>query len=87
MNLKKILLEDGRRREVIRTLVRDIIKVYKSEDEGEFYLPNYGDEDKDIYDFPNFEYDFVLELILTVDDSIEGFKVDFRSPLKTKKFF
>jgi hypothetical protein len=76
MNLKKILLEDGRRKEVIRTLVRDIIKVYKSEDEGEFYLPNYIDEDKDIYDFPNFQYDFILELILTVDDSIEGFKVD-----------
>lgn len=76
MNLKKILLEDGRRREIIRTLVRDIIKVYKSEDEGEFYLPNYIDEENDFYNFPSINYDFVIELILKTDETIEGFKVD-----------
>lgn len=76
MNLKEILLEDGRRREVIRTLVRDIIKVFKSEDDGEFYLPNYTNEDEEIYKFPTMNYDFVVELVLTSDSSVDGFKVD-----------
>lgn len=76
MNLKEILLEDGRRRDVIRSVVRDIIKVYKEEEDGEFYLPNYTDEDNDVYHFPNLNYDFVVELTLNMDDSIDEFKLD-----------
>ena len=34
MNYKKLILEDNRRRQVIRTLVRDIVKVYKEEEEA-----------------------------------------------------
>ena len=54
MGFKNLILEDGRRRDVIRTVVKDIIKLYKDEDEGEFYLPNYYDDTNDFYGFPNF---------------------------------
>ena len=55
MNYKKIILEDNRRRQVIRTLVRDVIKVYKEEEDGEFYLPNFIDDSIDFYNFTSFD--------------------------------
>lgn len=48
----KILNEDNRMRNIIRSVIRDIVLVYKNEDEGEFYLPEYfEDRDKMVYDF------------------------------------
>jgi len=76
MNYRELLLEDGRRREIIRTVVRDIIKVYKEEDDGEFYLPNYIDDEKDFYEFNNFGSEFIVELVLQPNENIESFKVD-----------
>lgn len=76
MNYKGLLLEDGRRREIIRTIVRDIIKVYKEEDDGEFYLPNYVDDEKDFYEFNNFGSELVVELVLQPNEDVESFKVD-----------
>lgn len=76
MNYKELLLEDGRRREIIRTVVRDIIKVYKEEDDGEFYLPNYIDDEKDFYEFNNFGSEFIVELVLQPNENVESFKVD-----------
>jgi hypothetical protein len=76
MNYRELLLEDGRRREIIRTVVRDIIKVYKEEDDGEFYLPNYIDDEKDFYEFNNFGSEFIVELVLQPNENVESFKVD-----------
>jgi hypothetical protein len=76
MKFKDLILEDGRRKEIIRTLVKDIIELYKKEDDGEFYLPDYKDEDKDFYEFPNFGEAFVLEVVLEPNESLESFKVD-----------
>jgi hypothetical protein len=76
MNYRGLLLEDGRRREIIRTIVRDIIKVYKGEDDGEFYLPNYVDDEKDFYEFDKFGGELIVELVLQPNDDIESFKVD-----------
>lgn len=76
MNYRELLLEDGRRREIIRTVVRDIIKVYKEEDDGEFYLPNYIDDEKDFYQFNNFGSEFIVELVLQPNENVESFKVD-----------
>jgi hypothetical protein len=73
----KILTEmDNRRRNVIRTLVRDIIKLYKIEEEGEFYLPNYIDENEDFYNFPGFSHDIVLQVSLEIDDNVEDYKLN-----------
>jgi hypothetical protein len=76
MNYKELLLEDGRRRDIIRTIVRDIIKIYKEEDDGEFYLPNYVDDEKDFYEFNNFGSELVVELVLQPNEDVESFKVD-----------
>ena len=75
MNRRKIISENNRRRGVIRNIVRDIITVYKDEDDGEFYLPNHL-EDNDIYIFPELNYEFVVELVLQPNDTIDTFKVD-----------
>ena len=75
MNYKGLLLEDGRRRDIIRTIVRDIIKVYKEEDDGEFYLPNYIDDEKDFYEFDKFGDDITVELVLQPSEGIDSFKV------------
>ena len=53
IDMGNLLLENKKRRNVIRTLVRDIITVFKGEDEGEYYLPNYLDNE-DFYNFLDF---------------------------------
>lgn len=82
MNLKEIvrkelLTEQGRKRDVIRKVIRDIINVYKSEDEGEFYLPEYfkGREEM-VYDFMTMGETFVVDLTLEINDEIPDFKVN-----------
>jgi hypothetical protein len=76
MDFEQILLEDGRRRQVIRAIVRDIITVYKKEDEGEFYLPNHIEKDDDYYNFTNFDHNLIVELIIIENYDIEDFIVD-----------
>ena len=73
--MRNLLLENKKRRNVIRTLVRDIITVFKSEDEGEYYLPNYLDKD-DFYNFLDFNHDLVVELVLIENKSLDDFKID-----------
>ena len=75
IDMGNLLLENKKRRNVIRTLVRDIITVFKSEDEGEYYLPNYLDKE-DFYNFLDFNHDLVVELNLIEDTSLGGFKLD-----------
>ena len=76
MRFRNLILEDGRRRDVIRAVVKDIIKLYKDEDEGEFYLPNYYDEENDFYEFPNLGETFVVEVVLEQNEDLESFKVN-----------
>jgi hypothetical protein len=75
IDMGNLLLENKKRRNVIRTLVKDIITVFKSEDEGEYYLPNYLDKE-DFYNFLDFNHDLVVELNLIEDTSLGGFKLD-----------
>jgi len=76
MRFRNLILEDGRRRDVIRAVVKDIIKLYKDEDEGEFYLPNYYDDEKDFYEFLNLGEAFVVEVVLEENEDLESFKVN-----------
>lgn len=71
--MSELLLEDGRLRNVIRTIVKDIVSVYKKENDGEFYLPK-GEEDS--YNFPGFEQDIVIELNIQKNESIDDYKVN-----------
>ena len=71
-----LILEDGRRRDVIKTLVKDIIKIYKEEYDGEFYLPKpKNDEENDFYQFPGID-SLVVILTLQPDKNLETFRVN-----------
>jgi hypothetical protein len=82
MNLKQIvrkelLSEQGRKRDVIRKVIKDIITVFKNENEGEFYLPEYfTDRDEMVYDFMTMGESFSVELIIEINDEIDSFKVN-----------
>ena len=76
MNYKKLIFESNRRRDVIRTLIRDIIKIYKEEDDGEFYLPNYLNDTIDFYNFTSFDNDLILDLTIQPNNNLDTFKVD-----------
>ena len=58
-------------RQEIRTVVRDIIQVFKSENEGEFYLPNDLRDNEIEYKFPKF--DLEVELIIKESEDVEDF--------------
>jgi len=68
-------IKNRKRFGIIRTIVKDIIKVFKVEDSGEFYLPNYL-SDEDFYNFPGFENDLVVELVIIEDLRVNAFSVD-----------
>lgn len=68
---KSFILEGAEMRQEIRTVVRDIIQVFKSENEGEFYLPNDLRDDEIEYKFPKF--DLEVELIIKESEDVEDF--------------
>jgi len=76
MEYNDLLLENNRRREVIRVIVKDIISVFKQEEDGEFYLPNYINDDKDFYNFTNFENNLSVEVIINPNFDVDDFIVD-----------
>jgi hypothetical protein len=81
MNLRKIireslLMEDNRRRDVIRQIVKDLVVVFKENQEGDFYLPEYFTDRSMIYSFPGFSEDLVVEFRISVNESIDNFIVD-----------
>jgi len=81
MNLKKIimetvLMEDNRRREVIRKIVKDLIIVFKDNEEGDFYLPEYFEDRIMIYDFPGLNESLTIEFKMSINESIDNFRVD-----------
>jgi hypothetical protein len=74
---KELLSEQGRKRDVIRKVIKDIVTVFKNEDEGEFFLPEYfEDRDEMVYDFMTMGESFSVELIMEINDEIDSFKVN-----------
>ena len=71
---KSLILERIEYRGALRTIIKDIINIYKNEEEGEFYLPEYFDEDEFEYSFPNLNIS--IELIIEQDPTIETFKTN-----------
>lgn len=76
MTKEQILLEDNRRRNVIRQIVSGITKVFKTEEDGEFYLPNYFDEEKDFYEFKEIPTPLSVELQLVKNEDIKSFVIN-----------
>lgn len=94
---KNILLENVKHKSVIRKIVKDIINVFKNENDGEFYLPEYFDEDLVEYEFPNFSLsveiiidensevdDFLLNANFYRDDNIIVVKIVYNPEVKNK---
>ena len=69
-------MEDNRRRDVIRQIVKDLVVVFKENQEGDFYLPEYFSDRSMIYSFPGFSEDLVVEFKISVNESIDNFIVD-----------
>jgi hypothetical protein len=67
---KSLILEGSSFREEIRTIVKDIVTIYKSNDEGEFYLPS-DINDKVEYNFKRFNLE--VELIIQPSEDVNDF--------------
>lgn len=73
--IRKILTEDNRMRNIIRHIVKDIVTVYKENEFGEFYLPEYfEDRDEMVYEFSHFSDPFSIEVIM--EDRESGYELD-----------
>jgi hypothetical protein len=75
MSIKKgILLEGQKYDSLIRQIVRDIVKIYKSEDDGEFYLPE--DVSDEYYEYSLGDVSVDVELILETSSDVDDFMVN-----------
>jgi hypothetical protein len=68
---KKVILESAKLRQEIRTIVKDIIQLFKNENEGEFYLPNDLRDDEFEYNFPKFNLE--IELTIRPTEDVDDF--------------
>jgi hypothetical protein len=68
---KSFILEGAEMRQEIREVVRDIIQIFKNEEEGEFYLPEEVRDEESYYDFKRFKLG--VELIIQPSDDVDDF--------------
>ena len=71
---KKILSESLKINQGIRVIVKDIITLFKTEEEGEFYLPEDINDDFLTYEFKNYNISIVLNM--SPNEEIDDYKVD-----------
>lgn len=76
MKLNESIITEGKMNNIIRTVVRDIISIFKTKREGEFGLPEDLNKGEMVYDFPQLETKFSVFLDLQQDDTIDGFETD-----------
>jgi hypothetical protein len=75
-NLKQSILESDMSRMskiAVRTTVTDIVRKLKDGKSGTFYLPG---EDGEEYGFMNLPFKYSVELILKIDNDLDGFQVN-----------
>lgn len=73
---KNLIVESNKYRREIRRIIRDIINVFKNNDEGEFYLPDEETSDDIEYDIPKLGAPITVELLINIDNDIDDFKVN-----------
>ena len=66
-----ILFENTQQRQAIATVVRDIITIFKKNNDGEFYLPEDLDENKLVYEFSKLATPFTVDLILEKNENLD----------------
>ena len=75
--MNESLITEARYDNVIRTLVKDIISLYKFQREGEFSLPeDIRGEENMTYSFPEFKNQFSIDLNLAKDVDVDTVEVD-----------
>lgn len=72
----KIFESKSERANVVRSIVRDIVNVMKTELDGEYTLPSHLTPDEDFYNFPSVGTEFSVELTLTQNGDIKDFELD-----------
>jgi hypothetical protein len=75
LKIKSLLNENNNKREEIRKIVRDVISVFKKNDEGNFYLPE-DVNGEEFYDFDKIKAILTIELTIIIDDEIDKFEVN-----------
>jgi hypothetical protein len=76
-SIKKVLLENNSMRHTIREMVRDIIIVFKENDNGEFTLPEYfEDRDEMVYNIKKFGSNLTIDLSIEENESVDDFVVN-----------
>jgi hypothetical protein len=60
----------------IGNIVKDIIKVFKDNVDGEFYLPEDVNKDEMVYEFPKLGTSFSVELKIETNENIETFRTN-----------
>jgi hypothetical protein len=68
---KNILIESYKYDSLIRQIVKDIVSIYKTNGDGEYYLPEDVDEDK--YEYSLKDILVSVELIIEGSENVDGF--------------
>ena len=76
MKLNENLINEARFDNTVRTVVKDVIALFKHQRNGEFGLPEDLREDELTYKFPDIETEFSVFLDLQLDNTIQGVDVD-----------
>jgi len=61
---------------VVRTIVKDIVKIFKENDEGDFYLPEDLDDNQMTYEFSELATYFSFEVTIEENKNLDDFKVN-----------
>lgn len=76
LKLSESIIVEGKMNNVIRTVVRDIIKIFKENKEGEFSLPEDLNSENTEYDFTQLDTTFSVYLEINQDDRVKTFETD-----------
>lgn len=70
------LIVEGKLDSVVRKLTADIIQIVKFGQEGEFSLPEDISGEDMVYNFPQLDTEFSVDLTITEDESISGYELN-----------
>ena len=72
------IINENKYSNVVRQVVKDILRVFKYQKEGDYYLPeDIGDDEHEmVYDFPQLKSTFTVELNMNLNDDINTVDVD-----------
>lgn len=75
-NINESLIMEGKYDNIVRQIVNDILKVFKTNKTGSFSLPEDIREEEVYYDYPQFKKEFGVYVNFEQSDDVETFEVD-----------